>query len=337
MHITAVLAAWLVLAAVLTASGVGTVRHPEAVAESAASLRVPTTLRATWLVRAHPWVELLLAVALLVVPHPGSVVAAAAVLVLLLGYLVLVARAVASDTPATCHCFGSLGSGTVDGWTLARNALLAALGVLVLVDAALGESAVSRLGALSEGNRAQGWWWLLAVGVAATVTYLVVRPGPSDTAVLPGADPPADIPVLRMPVPDVPVLPAPSTTPVSLRDLPAGRPQLLLLLSPGCGPCRMIGNRLADWAREVPGTDFRVIHTIDLAEVRQTLPEWAPFFVRDTEGAVADALDDPARPWAVRVDAGGRFDSAPAQGYTAITALVDRLRTEESPTATGAR
>lgn len=337
MHITAVLAAWLVLVAVLTASGVGKLRHPDDAAEAAVSLRVPTRVRASWLLRAHPWAELLLAVALLVLPHPASVVAAAAALVLILGYLVLVARVVASGTPATCHCFGSLGSGTVDGWTLTRNTMLAALGAVVLIDAGLGESAVSRLSALGEGDRAQGWWWLLAVGLAAAVTYLVVRPGRSSAAVLPGADVPADLPALRLPVPDVPVLPATGSTPVSLRAVAPGRPHLLLLLSPGCGPCRMIGNRLATWAREVPGTDFVVTHPIDLAEVRRTLPEWEPFFVQDHEGAVADALDDPARPWAVLIDAEGRIDSAPAQGYTAITALVDRLRTGESPTVAGSR
>ncbi|WP_256840210.1 MauE/DoxX family redox-associated membrane protein [Ornithinimicrobium faecis] len=342
MPIPAVLTAWLVLAAVLATSGVGKVRHPEGAAEAAASLGVSAALRGPGWVRAHPWLELALAVLLLVLPHPFSVVTAAATLVLFLAYLALVCRAVASGADVTCHCFGSVGTGVVDGWTVARNAVLVALGGVVLVDAALGESALARFGALS-GSSARGgsvdagsvggdnaWWWLAALVVTAVVTYLVVRPGErADRArgsSLERAS--AAAPALRMAIPDVPVTRAKSAVPVSLRDVVAERRALLLLLSPGCGPCRMISAHLKDWSREMSDTGLVVAHAISFSAMRDSQPEWEPFFAQDTEGAVARAFDDPARPWAVLLGADGRVESAPAQGYTAIASLVDDLRSD---------
>lgn len=340
MPVSAVLSAWIALAVVLALSGVGKLRHPGGAVEAITSLRVPPALRRPWLIRAHPWVELALAALLLVLPHPWSVIAAAATLVLLLGYLLLVGRAVAAGDEATCHCFGSVGSGAVNGWTVARNVLLALVGGVVLVDAALGQAAISRLMHLGEaatasgGGRAaagdSGWWWVLALVLAVALTVLVVRP--DQRATDPFGDTPAHPPVLRLPVPDALVRSAPDAEAVSLRGLTAGRPRVLLLLSPGCGPCRMISGQLADWQRALPGTGLLVVHAVSFTAVRKSLPEWEPFFVQDTEGAVARAFGDPARPWAVLLGADGRIDSPPAQGYTAITALVEQLRQSHSAT-----
>lgn len=361
MPIPAVLTAWLVLAAVLATSGVGKLRHPDGAAEAASSLGVPAALRGRLVVRAHPWLELALAVLLLALPHPWSVATAAVTLVLLLGYLILVCRVVASGAQVTCHCFGSVGAGAVDGWTVARNGLLVLLGVVVLVDAGLGESAPSRFAELSgssaHGASVQGggvdgsaWWWVAALAVTAVVTFLVVRPG--TTAGHRGSSierAPEPTTPLRMAIPDVPVTLATSAVSdsgaadgaaadavsMSLRDLVAERPQLLLLLSPGCGPCRMISTHLQDWARGMPDTGFVVAHAISFTTMRASQPEWAPFFVQDTEGAVARSFDDPARPWAVLLGTDGRVGSAPAQGYTAIVSLVDTLRS--APDRAGAR
>lgn len=338
MPVSAVLSAWIALAVVLAVSAVATLRHPEGAVEAVTSLRVPSALRRPLLIRAHPWGELLLAMLLLVLPHPLSVVAAALTLVLLLGYLLLVCRAVASGSRATCHCFGSVGAGAVNGWTVARNVLLVLVGGVVLMDAALGQSAISRITHLGQATTVSGGaggmaseirWWALALVLAVALTMLVVRPGQRTAG--PFDDTPARPPVLRLPVPDALVRTTPDADPVSLRGLIVGRPQLLLLLSPGCGPCRMISTHLSDWSREMPGTGFLVVHAVSFTAVHESLPEWEPFFVQDTDGAVARAFDDPARPWAVLLGVDGRIDSAPAQGYTAITALAEQLLAGESP------
>lgn len=327
MPVPAVLTAWLVLAAVLAASGVGKARHPEDAAEVTTAWDLPTALIRPWMVRAHPWLELALAAGLLLLPHPLSVVGAAVVLVVLLGYLLLVCRVVASGVRVSCHCFGAVGGGVVDGWTVVRNAVLAVLGAVVLVDAALGQSVPSRVADLGGSSVDGAWWWVAALAVTVLVTWLVVRPGSTTDRrrdrLDPGADPP---PALRVPVPDVPVRRAAEAAPVSLRDLARDQRQVLLLLSPGCGPCRMLSNHLASWAHAVPDTGFVVAHAVSFSVVRESLPEWEPFFVQDIEGAVARAFDDPARPWAVVLGTDGRIDSAPAQGYAAIVRLVEGLR-----------
>src|SRR5699024_8966516 len=92
----------------------------------------------------HPWVELLLAVLLLTAPHPLSVPVAVLVLLLMLGYLLLIGRALATDQEVTCACFGALGSSRVDRWALLRNVVLTLGAVLLVVDAVLGGSAVQR-------------------------------------------------------------------------------------------------------------------------------------------------------------------------------------------------
>ncbi|WP_109471191.1 TlpA family protein disulfide reductase [Ornithinimicrobium cavernae] len=329
MQITAVLTAWVVLAAVLAASGVGKLRHPEGATEAFTALRVPAALSRPWMVRAHPWAEPLLAAGLLTLPHPATLVAAALTLALLTAYLLVVWRVVASGEEVTCSCFGSVGAGTVDGWTVARNALLVLVGGLVVVDAVLGGSAPARFADLGPG-----WWWVAGLAVTAAMTYLVVRPARSPEE--PAAEP---APVLRLPVPDARVRLEERGELVPLAALADGRPQLLLLLSPGCGPCRMLSGRLADWDREVPTVGFRVAHAVSFAAVRDSLPEWKPFFVQDVDGSVGDAFGDPARPWAVLLGTDGRLASAPAQGFTGIVRLVEDLRTEvEAATAAeGAR
>lgn len=332
MDTPATLTAWLVVAAVLGLSGLGKFRDPAGAAEAFTALRVPAALSRPWTIRALPWGEIVLALLLLGLPHPGSVVAAALALGLLVAYLILVCRSLAAGDRVSCHCFGTLGSGTVDGWALVRNALLVLLAGLALIDAVRGSSVPARVADLGRADSGD-WWWVLALVVVAALTFLIVRPGEAgqhrEGSPASGARALTDIstqqPALRLPVPDVPVRLAEGAPPVSLRDLAAQQPQVLLLLSPGCGPCRMLSGRLAQWDREMPGVGFRVAHTSSFETVRESLPQWAPHFVQDTESALARALDDPARPWAIVLGTGGRFESAPAQGYLAIVTLVETL------------
>src|SRR5690606_24220431 len=103
VDISAALTGWLVLAAVLVASGVGKLRHPEGTAEAFVALNVPDALNRPWIIRAHPWAEIALAALLLALPHPASVVAAALALPLFTAYLILVWRVVASGGEASCN------------------------------------------------------------------------------------------------------------------------------------------------------------------------------------------------------------------------------------------
>lgn len=312
------------LAAVLVASGIGKLRHPEGTAEAFVALDVPDVLNRSWIIRAHPWAEIALAAILLALPHPASVVAAALALVLFTAYLFLVWRVVASGEEASCNCFGSVGSSTVDWWTVARNGLLVAVSLLVLVDAALGSSALARFGDLGEG-----WWWVLGLVVAAAVTYLVTREGAGTPEEALDYEPEEDY--LRLPIPDVPVRAEAGGEQVSLRDLAAERAQVLLLLNPGCGPCKMITGKVADWARAVPEIDFRVLHAMSHDNMRQITPLWEPFYVEEVGGSVGTVFGNPGRPSAVLLGMDGLLAGGPVQGMTAVEQLVADITAQVAP------
>nr|WP_281497192.1 MauE/DoxX family redox-associated membrane protein [Ornithinimicrobium sp. F0845] len=316
---TPALTAWLLLAAVLVASGVGKLRHPEGTAEAMIALKVPDALNRPWLLRAHPWAEIVLAVLLLTLPHPASLGVAVVALALFTTYLLLVWRVVASGEEASCNCFGSLGSGTVDGWTVTRNAVLVAVALVTVVDAATGGSAIARFGDLGTD-----WWWVLGLVVTAAVTYLVVREGDAPAAdELEVMEPEEDY--LRLPIPDVPVRAQEGGAETSLRDLAGERAQVLLLLNPGCGPCKMITGRVADWAREVPEIDFRVLHAMTHENARELVPAWDPFYVQEVGGAVGSVFGQPGRPAAILLGMDGLLAGGPVQGHQAVEQLVADL------------
>lgn len=325
MNISAALTPWLVLAAILVASGIGKLRHPEGAQEAFEALKVPESLNRPWLIRAHPWAELALAAALLVLPHPLSVVTAALALALFTAYLVLVWRVVASGEEASCNCFGAVGSSTVDAWTVARNALLVALAVFTVVDAAMGQSALARLRDLGSG-----WWWILGLVLAATMTYLVTREGSGPEAVAAEEFGPEED-YLRLPIPDVPVRLTDGAEQASLRDLAAERAQVLLLLNPGCGPCKMISGKVADWASEVPEIDFRVLHAMTHDNMMQMVPGWEPFYVQEVAGSVGQVFGNPPRPSAILLGMDGLLAGGPVVGHIAVEQLVEDIKEQVAP------
>lgn len=314
MDTPALLTAWLVLAAVLLASGIGKVRHPEGTDEAFAALRVPEVLNRPFVIRSHPWAEIALAVLLLALPHPASVPVAVAGVALFTAYLALVWRGVASGEEISCNCFGATGSSTVDGWTLARNVLLLLVAVTVLVDAATGGSGLARMAGLGAD-----WWWVLGLAGAVVTTYLVTREGtPEHETGL--VEPEEDY--LRLPIPEVPVRLREGDAEITLRELAAERAQLLLLLSPGCGPCTTISNRLGQWARAVPEIDVRVLNPISHENMREVKPDWEPYFVEEVRHEVGSVFGNPGRPAAILLGMDGLLAGGPVQGLTAVEQLV---------------
>ena len=158
------------LAAVLLVSGAAKLRDRRATRDAFDALRVPAWVPADITARALPWAEIVLAVALLALPSPWSPAAAVAVLLVMLSYTAVIARALTFDEPVTCSCFGSIGRHDVDRLTLARNillTLLAAAATWFTLDGGSGPGAVADLDA-------QGWSVLVATAAAAVVAVLVV-------------------------------------------------------------------------------------------------------------------------------------------------------------------
>lgn len=236
----------LLLALTLAVSGALKLRDPVTTADAFVALRLPARLRAAPIPVLLPYAELLLALGLLLVPSPGYIGVTIVAAVLFVAYLVVVARALGFDEPVECGCFGRLGLGEIDRRTVIRNALLAALAVVALADGLAGHSVIHRLVSFD----ATQWLWLLGVGVAVGLTWLVVgRP-----AERPAMDPPVDEPLdyVRRPIPYGALRNRVTGEAVPLGELGAGRPTLLVFLSMTCGPCARTMDLLPEWARRHP-------------------------------------------------------------------------------------
>lgn len=231
----------LTLAAVLVTSGVAKLRDRRATRDAFDALRVPAVVPADLAAAALPWIEIALAVLLLVAPATGLVPVAALVLLLMLAYTTLIGRALGFDEPVTCSCFGSIGRHDVDRTTLARNLLLTTLAAMVLWFAADGGSVPSALGAL-DGD---GWATLAATVAAAAVAVLVLGGPATDTSSAPADEDLLDYERQAIPYGALTLHDGTST---SLAQISAAQARLLVVLNPGCGPCVRTAEKLDDWA-----------------------------------------------------------------------------------------
>jgi uncharacterized membrane protein YphA (DoxX/SURF4 family) len=310
--------AHLLVAAVLLTSGLAKVLRPGDPDAAFEALGVPAALRRPAVVRAHPWVEILLGVAVLVLPYPADVVATVLALGLFTAYLVLVWRAVARGEEASCQCFGSLGADRITPRTVVRNAVLVVVAAVAVADA-WGEGSVPRrLGALD----ADDWWWIAAAAVTGLVAALVVAPSPE-----PEAEPQPELDYLRLPIPDVPVT-HPDGTTESLRDLARGRAQLLFFLSPGCGPCVTVTGRLESYAARLPELDVRVVSGLTREFVAEHAPQWQPYLLLEEKNAVSEVFGVTGRPMAVLLGGDGLLAGGPVRGPDEIASFVDDIEAE---------
>lgn len=319
----ALVSASVLVVGVLLLSGVAKLLRPDGADEAFAALGVPDALRRPLVVRGHPWAEIALGLGLLALPDPAAVVAAVLALGLFTAYLVLVTRAVRNGVTASCHCFGSVGESGLSTRTVARNAVFVLLALLAVVDTATGGSVLGRL--LGLGAQA---WWLVAMALTGVTVALVL--GGSDA----GPDAPEDeLPeedYLRLPIPDVPVV-LPAEGEVSLRDLAAERAQLLLFLSPSCGPCQRVTRALDDWARRLPEVDLRVLTSLPPDNVSQVAPAWTPYLATDPGSVVASTFGVTGRPQAVLLGRDGLLAGGPVRGDTAVFTFVDDMEAELAP------
>lgn len=311
----ALLAATLLTAAVLLVSGVAKVRDEDPLA-SWEAMGVPDRLRRRSLARWHAWGEVALGMLLVALPTPWSTSVAAVVVLLFAVYLALIARVVAGGEPATCNCFGSLGSGVVDRWTVVRNTVLVVVAGLSLVDLWVNGWAASRL--------VDALGWVAALAVTAAVTALVVREGAG-----PEVDDLDDVDdYLRLPIPDVPVVEGAGLEPRSLREVAADKAMLLVLLSPGCGPCRQTTGHLSEWVEAIPEVDVRVVSQVSHAQVLQFEPRWDGLVLHEPGGSVGKVFGLHGRPAAVLLGADGLLAGGPVRGYADIVRFVDDIRAE---------
>lgn len=322
MH-TLGLGAPLVVAAVLALSGAMKLRSSQSARDSFISLKLPRWLTLSAAPALLPWGELVLAVAILVLPGWWGVAAAVVAVALMVVYLVLIVRALGFAEPVTCGCFGELGLGEVDRRTAWRNGLLVAFAAATLAAVVRdGRSPLQRWAHASGGD--VGWLFLAASLVV--LTWLVVggsSPRSARTAAIdagPEGDPgeqPLDY--LRAPIPFAQLQDRHGNL-VHLRDLPVHQAQLLVFLSTGCAACLRMADDLPLWKEQLD--PMVAIHPVyggrrEPAEVTGASPAMLAMMADalfDPRNETSSILRLPNVPAAVLLGADGLLAGGPANG-----------------------
>ncbi|MGO4599355.1 MauE/DoxX family redox-associated membrane protein [Terrabacter sp. 2RAF25] len=313
------------LAGVLLLSGVGKLGDRDPLT-GWRDLGVPEVLQRPALAAAHPYVELLLAAALLLTGGSAHVVAAALVLALMLAYAALVAVALRCPDPVECSCFGARRAAPVTRSTMWRNVWLCLMAVTALAVAVIDDR--SPLGATSATG---AWWWVLGAAAAVVTTVLVVseRPAtedvPSGTAWAAG-EASDDLDYLRTRTPDVPVTLADGTT-ATLRELSSERALLLLEVSESCGGCVEVIRSIPEWREELPEVDVRVLVTMPPADTSLTSTD-EPQSLHDSRFHVSRSFGYGMTPTAVLLGADGLLAGGPVIGDAAIREFVAEIDAE---------
>ena len=304
----------LTVALALGVSGVAKLRSDEPPDAAFAALGVPAALRPRVLVHGLPWLELGVGSALLLVPHPGSVVVTAVALLMLIAYLGLVLAVLARHDDVDCHCFGAIGSGRVTGATAARNGLLVLAAGWAFVDAIGGHSFVERAGDLTRPDVV----WVVGALLMAATAALVVWPGGSEPGDAPL--PPVGEDGQRRGIPFLQLTDLRGEV-TSLPALAVRRPVLLVALSPTCASCARITAVIGDWPDQVPEVDVRVATAPGL----DPLPEWPGEVLVDVDNQLRLTLGM-HRPSAILLGADALVAAGPVVGPDEVLALFDEIR-----------
>lgn len=338
---TVLLAAQVLISLTLLVSGLAKLPDRTATADAMLSLRLPARSLHPAAATALPVAEIVLSLAVWI-PIPAlQGVLAAVTLLLMLAYLVIIARALTFGEAVTCSCFGTLGSPTVSRTTLGRNVLLVVLAALALGSAASGTTAqalrVEAPSALA---------LLLALALAVLLTALTLggsrRPAAeddaapdqaADTGAPPVADLPADAAAMdaeldyqRSSTP-YGMLRMAGQEPITLRTLTRERAALLIWVQPGCGPCERVLSSVPGWLEEIG--DVITIRTLF-----RVPPEELPASVLERAGATAaqdidrnlmDVFRARHSPSAVLLGADGMLAGGPVRGGNDVIRFVQEI------------
>lgn len=314
----------LILVGVLVVSGAAKLRTPDDAAGWEA-MGVPAALRRGWLIRLHPIGELALAAALLLLGGALGIAAAVVAVLLFAAYFAMVWRARRLTPDASCACFGE--RRPITGRTLLRNAWL----VLLAVVSAVTIGAQPLWGGIAVITTVL-WPWTLALAAVA-LTFVLVQEkgsGSGDAEDGPGVSVPAigsdgePEDYVRSRTPAVPVQLGDGTT-VTLRDLSAREPVLLLAVSEGCGSCTPVIESVERYRALLPEVSVRFLlrsdpegSTLTSTEEPQTLHDAS----RYVSATFADAWTTPS---AILLGADGLLAGGPVAGAPQVAEFVNDI------------
>lgn len=308
------------------------------------SLRLPARSLHPLAAAAVPIAEIAAALALWIPWVPLQIVLSAAILALMLAYLVIIARALTFPEAVTCSCFGTLGSPTVSRTTLLRNILLTVLGVIGLVAAARGDLAAAV-------TAHTGAWilWVLALVAATVLTALALggtraEAAPADertagaaagsvrTHEADGIADATDDDELEYEREEIPFGMLVERVDgeeryVSVRETLSRAAQLMVWVTPGCGPCERTVDQMRGWSeRLAPHVQLR-------AMLRQPFDTFSEEFLErtgehasvDVEMNIATSLRSAGAPAAMLLGADGLTAGGPVFGGPAVAEFVEQV------------
>lgn len=275
-------------------------------------------------------------VAILVVLPPTRALGGVGALALLALFSTVVGVSLARGRAPACHCFGQAHATPVSRWTLARNAGLTGLGVLLL---AAGDATPSTEGVILVGA---GTGVAVALGASAAAVVALMRSHGRLLVRLDGLEDAlaeAGIGIAEHAQHDGlepgDAAPAFSLAGVGSASLDAllepGLPVLLAFTSPGCAPCDHLLPRLAAWQHEHRGRlSVAVLSAGDLGHAQaEARAHGLTHVLVDAGSEVFGRYAVSATPGAVLVAADGTIASWAVAGEDAITSLVDAALTED--------
>lgn len=331
------LAARVGLALVFLVAAVGKLTDRAGTRQAVEAFGVPDTLAGP-VAALLPLAELATGVLLLI--GPTARIGAAMATALLVAFCAGITRSIIRGESPDCHCFGQLHSEPAGPKTLARNAVLGALAILVLVGGS-GTSATAWIGRLT-GAGLVGLILgvvvvaLVAGGVALFLSLLrrygelllridrmeetlaergivVPQPAPPPEGLAPGSTAP------ELEIPDL------EGARVTLKALAeGGRPVILTFTDPGCGPCSALLPQIANWQRD--HADHVQIVLVSRGSLESNLAHAREHGVTDvliqSDREVSQRYQVNGTPSAVLINADGTIGSWLHGGAEAITALV---------------
>ncbi len=319
----------LLLVLVLMISAAYKVRDHTSTASAFRNLRLPGFLETIRAPRLLPYGEFVLALALLVVPHPAYVVVAALTVVLFALYLVVVWRGLGFAEQIHCNCFGTLGLGEIDRRTVVRNVVLLALALAALVDGLRGGSMIGRF----RDFDATSWGWLAGVVGGVLLTGLVMYQGRSSAAAPVAQSAPshvetgdgAELEYVRHRIPYGQLVDADGGL-QPLHLLANGRPALLVTVSLTCGSCLRVLEELPGWAADHPMLRVAAVAAGTTPKDTPDLGEFVEWF-DDPEQRVTQTLGM-SYPSAALLAPDGLLAGGPEHGSDAVIQFLGDIHAE---------
>ena len=321
-----------ILVVTLTASGIAKAKDPSSTVEGILNLGLDSVAPLKLTPAVLPWAELVLAAGLLFAPGPLFPVFAIASCALMVFYLVVIARALATGRTEGCNCFGKKSAAPVSRYTLIRNIALTIAGILTVVASFVGGKAlVYELVGLS----GSGWLWAVGAGLIALTLWAIQRgeslaePAPDiPEVVLPSAaDESEDY--VRVPIPYASIYTTDGRV-TTLRDMSRVQARVLFFASPTCGSCTPILKTIPRWQKLLPQLGLHPVFSSE-EKIRQ-----AHKLEKLDEGV--EALVDPKHaamhnfgrgtPMAVILGSDGMLAGGPVAGTSDVKQLMDDLLVE---------